>query len=67
MTEREEAVFKQYTLVSQLIAEISINVLPRNEGLMLLDAGRQIYSGEVECGKTLKGCLRTFDNTEEMI
>ena len=67
MTERENAIWKQHKLISQLIAEICINVLPRNEALMLLDAARQIFQGEVEDEKTVKSCLKTFDATEEMI
>ena len=67
MHKREEAVFKQLVLVSQLIAEVSVNILPRNEAKMLLEAARACYEGECQDPATLKKCLKTFDQTEDMI
>ena len=66
-TKREEAVFKQQKLISELIAEACVHALPRDEAKMLLEAAREIYKGECQDAPTLARCLRTFDTTEDMI
>ncbi|CAD7937498.1 unnamed protein product [Amoebophrya sp. A25] len=67
MRDREEGVAKQLKLVSELVAEITLQMLPREEGKMLLHAAREFFNNECQDPETVKRCLKTFESTNDMI
>eukprot|EP00392_Amoebophrya_sp_AT5.2_P014756 g14917.t1 len=67
MMQREQGVAKQLQLISELVAEISVHMLQKQEAKMLLHAAKEFYKSECQDVKTLRRALKTFEATEEMI